>query len=78
MRQIEMKRETRETQIRVVLDLDGTGNAEIRTGIAFFDHMLHACVRHGRFDLRLRGTTEISPWTIITPSKMWESSLGIR
>jgi imidazoleglycerol phosphate dehydratase HisB len=60
MRQIEMKRETRETQIRVVLDLDGTGNAEIRTGIAFFDHMLHACVRHGRFDLVCQAHGDLS------------------
>jgi imidazoleglycerol-phosphate dehydratase len=60
MRQIEMMRETRETQIRVVLNLDGTGNAEIRTGIAFFDHMLHACVRHGRFDLVCEARGDLS------------------
>jgi imidazoleglycerol-phosphate dehydratase len=46
-----MQRETRETRIRVVLNLDGAGNAEIDTGIAFFDHMLHAWTRHGGFDL---------------------------
>lgn len=51
MRQSEMRRETRETRIRVLLNLDGKGNADIRTGIGFFDHMLHAWTRHGRFDL---------------------------
>ncbi|MBV9773862.1 MAG: imidazoleglycerol-phosphate dehydratase HisB [Gemmatimonadetes bacterium] len=44
-------RSTRETRITVRIDLDGTGNAEVRTGVGFFDHMLDALARHGMFDL---------------------------
>jgi imidazoleglycerol-phosphate dehydratase len=54
MRRSELNRKTRETQIRVVLDLDSAGNIEIRTGIPFFDHMLHAAAYHGGFDLVCR------------------------
>lgn len=46
-------RETKETQIRVELDLDGTGVARVATGIGFFDHMLDAFARHGGFDLEV-------------------------
>jgi imidazoleglycerol-phosphate dehydratase len=45
------ERSTRETQIRVRVDLDGTGKAEVKTGVGFFDHMLDALARHGMFDL---------------------------
>jgi imidazoleglycerol-phosphate dehydratase len=51
MRRAEISRETKETSIRVSLDLDGTGSTSISTGIAFFDHMLEAFGRHGRVDL---------------------------
>lgn len=44
-------RETKETQIDLRLDLDGTGNGDIATGIGFFDHMLTHLARHGMFDL---------------------------
>jgi imidazoleglycerol-phosphate dehydratase len=47
----ERERSTRETRIRVRVDLDGTGKAEVRTGVGFFDHMLDALARHGMFDL---------------------------
>ncbi len=46
-----IERETRETKIRVVLDLDGTGIVDVETGVPFFDHMLEALGRHGLFDL---------------------------
>lgn len=46
-------RETRETLIRVTLDLDGTGQTDIHTGIGFFDHMLNSFARHGLFDLEV-------------------------
>jgi imidazoleglycerol-phosphate dehydratase len=46
-------RKTRETEIRVRLDLDGTGEARVQTGIGFFDHMLEALARHGMFDLEV-------------------------
>jgi len=49
----EVERNTKETQIRVRLDLDGTGHAAIATGIGFFDHMLDSFARHGGFDLEV-------------------------
>ena len=48
-----IERNTKETQIRMTLDLDGSGKAEIATGIGFFDHMLNSFARHGMFDLSL-------------------------
>ncbi len=47
-------RTTRETNITVQLTLDGTGAADIRTGIGFFDHMLEGFARHGLFDVTVR------------------------
>jgi imidazoleglycerol-phosphate dehydratase len=46
-------RKTKETQIRVVVDLDGSGAAEVKTGIPFFDHMLETLAKHGALDLTL-------------------------
>jgi imidazoleglycerol-phosphate dehydratase len=54
-----VERKTRETDIHVELDLDGTGEFEISTGIAFFDHMLESFARHGSFDLRLRAKGDL-------------------
>ena len=50
-RQAELKRETRETCISVSLAIDGTGRANIATGVGFLDHMLDLFARHGLFDL---------------------------
>ena len=50
-RKAEVVRNTTETQIRVVLNLDGTGAAKLATGIGFFDHMLDQIARHGLIDL---------------------------
>lgn len=47
-------RETKETKIRVQLDLDGSGVTEINTGVGFFDHMLDGFARHGLFDLTVQ------------------------
>ena len=47
----EVVRETKETQIRVRVDLDGTGVAKVSTGIGFFDHMLDSFARHGGIDI---------------------------
>lgn len=46
-------RKTSETEISVSIDLDGTGQTDINTGIGFFDHMLEAFGRHGLFDLKV-------------------------
>lgn len=56
-----VERETRETKIRVEIDLDGTGVHEIRTPLPFLSHMLDQLGRHGMFDLRVdaTGDTEI-------------------
>jgi len=53
-RQGSVERKTRETDIRLRLDLDGEGKSRIATGIGFFDHMLTAFATHGRFDLDVR------------------------
>ena len=51
MRVSEITRKTAETDIRLRLDLDGTGRSDIHTGCGFLDHMLTLFARHGRFDL---------------------------
>lgn len=48
------KRETKETQIEITLDIDGTGKYNVHTGIGFFDHMLEGFSRHGLFDLDIQ------------------------
>jgi len=52
-RTAEVVRETKETRIRVRVDLDGTGKTEISTGVGFYDHMLESFGRHGGFDLKI-------------------------
>jgi imidazoleglycerol-phosphate dehydratase len=49
-----VERKTRETDIRLALDLDGEGRSKIHTGIGFLDHMLTSFATHGRFDLDVR------------------------
>ena len=53
-RHASIKRQTKETRITIQLDLDGSGKASVKTGIAFFDHMLTLFARHGVVDLKLR------------------------
>ena len=53
MRKAEVNRKTGETEIRIVLNLDGCGKSEIDTGVGFLDHMLNLFARHGRFDLKV-------------------------
>jgi imidazoleglycerol-phosphate dehydratase/histidinol-phosphatase len=52
-RQVSYQRKTNETDIKIKLDLDGTGKATIKTGLNFFDHMLNQIARHGSMDLEI-------------------------
>ena len=54
MRSSQIKRQTAETSIELSLELDGTGQREVDTGIGFLDHMLDQLAVHGLFDLKLR------------------------
>ena len=56
-----IERNTKETKIRVTLELDGNGTSEIDTGIGFFDHMLEGFSKHGFFDLycKVRGDLQV-------------------
>ena len=61
MRKAELARNTAETKIEVSLNIDGTGKADIKTGVGFFDHMLELFARHAMIDLTVRcdGDTHI-------------------
>jgi len=54
VRQVQLKRQTKETRIAIKLKLDGSGKASVRTGIPFFDHMLTLFAKHAVVDLALR------------------------
>ena len=60
-RTIELTRKTKETEIKISLNLDGKGESRVGTGIGFFDHMLEGFSRHGFFDLALeiKGDLEV-------------------
>lgn len=49
-----VERKTKETDISIILNIDGTGKSDIETGIGFFDHMLEGFARHGFFDLKVK------------------------
>ena len=59
MRSAEVSRKTSETDIRIELNIDGTGVSDIDTGIGFFDHMLTAFSKHGNFDLTVKATGDL-------------------
>ena len=59
MRKAEIQRDTKETQVFVALDLDGTGVASLSSGIPFLDHMLDQIARHGAIDLTVRATGDL-------------------
>jgi imidazoleglycerol-phosphate dehydratase len=58
-RTADIRRDTKETQIRVQLNLDGTGAAALSTGIGFFDHMLDQIARHGLIDLDIQAQGDL-------------------
>ncbi len=54
-----IERKTRETDIQLSFEIDGTGQYEIETGVPFFDHMLESFAKHGLFDLRVRARGDL-------------------
>ncbi|HYY16535.1 MAG TPA: imidazoleglycerol-phosphate dehydratase HisB [Gammaproteobacteria bacterium] len=54
-----VKRDTKETQIKVTLNLDGTGRSNLNTGLPFLDHMLDQVARHGMFDLDIQAQGDL-------------------
>ena len=58
-RKTEISRSTKETQIELFLNLDGSGQADIHTGIGFYDHMLHHLAIHGMMDLRVNAIGDL-------------------
>ena len=58
-RKASLERKTRETEIRLDLDLDGAGDYDVATGIPFFDHMLESFAKHALFDLHLRAKGDL-------------------
>ena len=59
MRTAQVQRDTKETQIRVKLNLDGTGVAKLATGIPFLEHMLDQVARHGMLDLDIEAKGDL-------------------
>lgn len=59
MRIADLERNTRETKIRGILNIDGKGQSDIKTGIGFFDHMLELFTKHGAFDLTLHADGDL-------------------
>ena len=58
-RKASLERKTKETEIRLDLDLDGSGEFDVATGIPFLDHMLESFAKHGLFDLHLRAKGDL-------------------
>ena len=59
-RRASIQRKTKETEIRVALDLDGSGSYQVDTGIPFLDHMLESFAKHGVFDLELSAAGDLA------------------
>ncbi len=60
MRQVTQSRETKETQIRLELNLDGNGEADLQTGVPFLEHMLEQVARHGMLDLKIIASGDLA------------------
>jgi imidazoleglycerol-phosphate dehydratase len=58
-RRVSVRRATRETEITVTVDLDGSGAADVETGIGFYDHLLASLAHHGLIDLTIRATGDL-------------------
>jgi imidazoleglycerol-phosphate dehydratase len=58
-RNAKIERKTKESDIRIELNIDGTGKAEIETGMPFFNHMLESFARHGFFDVRIKAKGDL-------------------
>lgn len=63
MRKATVERHTKETQIIVELNIDGSGKTEVKTGLPFFDHMLETLARHSHIDMKLKaqGDLDVDP-----------------
>jgi imidazoleglycerol-phosphate dehydratase len=59
-RRVRVHRVTRETDVTVALDLDGSGVAGVATGVGFYDHLLSSMAHHGMFDLEIRATGDLA------------------
>lgn len=85
MRQATVSRTTRESSIQLTLDVDGSGKAEIDTGIGFLDHMLTLLAGHGLFDLTVKATGDLhvdehhtAEDTLICLGRAFDQALGDR
>lgn len=58
-RRVAVHRNTRETDVQLTVDLDGTGSADIQTGVGFYDHLLGSLAHHGLLDLTIRATGDL-------------------
>ena len=70
MREGVINRKTNETDIRLKLELDGSGKSCIDTGCGFLDHMLTLFARHGRFDLTISCKGAMGMWRWITTTRL--------
>ena len=59
MREAKVRRTTKETDIEIYLNLDGSGNYEVNTPIGFLNHMLESFAKHGRFDLKVEASGDV-------------------
>jgi imidazoleglycerol-phosphate dehydratase len=85
MRQASVERTTRESSIKLTLNVDGSGKAQIDTGIGFLDHMLTLLAGHGLFDLEVKATGDLhvdehhtAEDTLICLGKAFDQALGDR
>ena len=68
-RSARVERKTKESEVLVELELDGTGQVEVSTGVPFFDHMLTQLGRHGGFDLTVRTVGDLQRKSVINGGK---------